>query len=60
MKWQKGYHDERIRDSRQRSTVFHYIQGNAMKHEFVNDMLDWPWTSLHFSHLLDPMEIWLD
>lgn len=57
--WQKGYHDERIRDSRQRGTVAGYIQGNAMKHHLVSDILDWPWTSLHFPQMLDPMEIWL-
>ena len=57
--WQKGYHDERIRDDKQRGAVVGYIQGNAMKHHFVSDSIDWPWTSLHFPNVLDPMEIWL-
>jgi putative transposase len=57
--WQNGFHDERIRDSRQRSETLGYVHGNAMKHGFVTDILDWPWTSLHFPHLLDPMETWL-
>jgi REP element-mobilizing transposase RayT len=60
VKWQKGYHDELIRTSVQRSTALAYVQGNAMKHELVHDILDWPWTSLHFEHLSDPLEVWLD
>lgn len=57
--WQKGYYDERIRDDKQRGTVIGYIQGNAMKHNLVTDITDWPWTSLHFPEMLDPMEVWL-
>lgn len=59
-RWQNGFFDERIQTSDQRATVLAYVQGNAMKHGLVADILDWPWTSLHFQHLLDLMEIWLD
>jgi REP element-mobilizing transposase RayT len=58
--WQPGYHDERIRDSRQRKNAIGYIQYNATRHGLVKNIDDWPWTSLHFSHLLDPMEVWLE
>lgn len=59
-RWQNGFFDERIQTSDQRATALAYVQGNAMKHGLVTDILDWPWTSLHFEHLLDAMEIWLD
>jgi REP element-mobilizing transposase RayT len=58
--WQKSFHDERIRDSQQRSATLAYIQGNAMKHGLVTNITDWPWTSLHFPELLDPMDVWLE
>ncbi len=56
--WQKGFHDERIRDQKQYSTALNYVQGNAMKHGLVSDIIDWPWTSIHFAHAIDPPELW--
>lgn len=58
--WQKGYHDERLRDNEQRTNALRYVTMNPVKHNLVNQIEDWPWTSLHFEHLLDPLEIWLD
>ena len=52
-KWQKGYHDEIIRDLEQMYAAFHYVENNACKHDFVDNINDWPWTSLHFPHLID-------
>ncbi len=49
--WQKGYYDERIRDGRQFTHAMHYVQGNAMRHRLVQDILDWPWSSLLYPHL---------
>jgi putative transposase len=57
--WKKGYHDERIHDGKQRGTVLAYIQGNGMKHGLVDEIWKWPWSSLHFEDVLDPMDIWL-
>lgn len=59
-RWQRSFHDERIRNLAQCSAALAYVQGNAMKHGLTDDLLSWPWTSLHFPELLDPMEIWLD
>lgn len=56
--WQENFYDERIRDGAQRSTALAYVQGNGMKHGLVQNILDWPWTSLHFPSVLDPMDIW--
>ncbi len=58
--WQNGFHDERIRDDRQRSAALAYIQCNGSRHHLVKNAMDWPWTSLHFPHIIDPMDIWLD
>ncbi len=56
--WKKGFYDERIRGNRQQSAAFTYVQGNAMKHGLVSGIQDWPWTSLHFPELIDPLELW--
>lgn len=58
--WQKGYHDELIRSDEQRSSALGYIQGNAMKHKLVKEWIDWPWSSLHYEKILDPMGLWFE
>ncbi len=55
--WQKGFHDERIRDARQRTNALTYIQYNAWKHGMRSYPENWPWSSLHFQHLIDPTNI---
>ena len=57
-RWQAGFYDERIRDERQRSAALHYILGNAVKHKLVKEIMDYPWTSLHFPSLIDPLDLW--
>lgn len=57
--WQKSFYEERIRDGRQCGSVMDYVQRNALRHKLVQESLDWSWTSLHFPHLLDEMEMWL-
>lgn len=56
--WQNGFYDNLIRTNKQCSSALYYVQGNAMKHHLVNEITDWPWTSLHFPKLLHPMELW--
>lgn len=56
--WQENFYDERIRDEKQRSAAVAYVQGNGMKHHLVKEVLDWPWSSLHFPSSLDPMDLW--
>jgi len=50
--WQEGFHDERIWDEDQLRAAQRYVQENAMRHHLVEEPEDWPWTSLHFEHLL--------
>ncbi|MCF7844587.1 MAG: transposase [Kiritimatiellales bacterium] len=59
-RWQKGYHDEEIRDSEQRHNALMYIQNNPIRHEFAEGIDVWRWSSVYFPHLIDPMEIWFD
>ena len=54
--WQKGFHDERIQDDRQRSHAWRYITENALHHGLTENIDDWPWTSVHWEKILDPME----
>ena len=60
IQWQNGFYDERVRDPTQRSNVLSYIKYNAVSHHLVDDIEQWSWSSLHYKHLLDPMEIWFD
>lgn len=50
--WQVGFHDECIRDEGQLRNAQRYVQENAYLHGLVEKPEDWPWTSLHFEHLL--------
>ncbi len=54
--WQKGFHDERIRDDRQKDAAFVYVRGNAAHHGLVSDPADWQWSSLHFFEVVDALE----
>ena len=60
IRWQNGFHDERLRNAEQRTNALRYVTLNPVKHGLVESIKDWPWTSLHFEHLLDPSEIWLE
>jgi putative transposase len=57
MRWQKGFHDERIRDERQRNTALRYVHYNAWRHGLTNKPESWPWSSLHFEHVIDARAI---
>ncbi len=54
--WQKGFYDRHIRTDDQLSSTLFYIQTNALHHQLVSTESDWPWSSIHFSRLLDPMD----
>ncbi len=58
--WQKGYYDERMKSNRQYYTAISYVRGNAARHRLVASAYAWPWTSLHFSELIDVPELWPD
>ncbi|MEK7137131.1 MAG: transposase [Patescibacteria group bacterium] len=51
--WQRGFHDEWIRDEKQFIAAFQYVEENALKHELVENLEDWKWSSLHFPRLID-------
>ena len=50
--WQRGFHDELIRNEKQLEKAQIYVQENAVKHGLVENIEDWPWTSLHFEEVL--------
>tara|TARA_Y100000310_G_C20480812_1_gene714583 strand:- start:26 stop:379 length:354 start_codon:yes stop_codon:yes gene_type:complete len=56
-KWQKGFHDRRIRTHKQYNAVLNYVQHNAFRHGLTGDAYEWPWSSLQFQDLIDPMEV---
>ena len=56
--WQKGYYDEHIKSSQQRSRVTRCIRNNPVNHKFDDDVTKWPWSSLHYQNLMDEMDIW--
>ena len=57
-RWQSGFYDEWIRDERQLSAAIAYVQGNGMKHGLAREIEEWPWSSLHYQELMDPLDIW--
>ena len=58
--WHAGFYDRHILTSGQRAACLNYINCNAINHGLVREPHHWPWTSLHYEHLLDPMEMWLE
>ncbi|OGJ62274.1 hypothetical protein A3A67_01935 [Candidatus Peribacteria bacterium RIFCSPLOWO2_01_FULL_51_18] len=58
--WRDGFFDEHIQTGKQLGAAISYVQRNAAKHRIVTNMMEWPWTSINFPTLLDPIEMWLD
>lgn len=58
--WQSGFYDEHILTNKQRGRAIRYVHNNAFGHKLVSNPSDWPWTSLNFENLVDPLDIWLD
>jgi REP-associated tyrosine transposase len=54
--WQPRYWEHRIRSENERNAYRDYIHLNPVKHGYVDDPLDWPWSSVHH-HL---RQDWLD
>lgn len=57
-RWQEGFYDELIRDERQQSAAIAYVHGNGAKHGLAKEIEDWPWSSLRFQKLMDPLDLW--
>jgi putative transposase len=47
--WYK-FADTFIRNSAHLHTTFNYIHYNPVKHGYVSDPFDWPWSSIHIYH----------
>ncbi len=45
--WQPRYWEHRIRDEKEQYVYRDYIHLNPVKHGYVRDPLDWPWSSVH-------------
>lgn len=45
--WQRRYWERCIRDERDYLNHIEYIHQNPVKHEYVQDALDWPYSSVH-------------
>ena len=45
--WQDGYHDTRIRSTKQFFHVRNYIRKNPISAELVETAEDWDWSSWH-------------
>ena len=59
--WQDGYHDTRIRSSKQFQYVLDYIENNPVKKELVNSISLWKWSSANpeFKELLTRPWPWM-
>ncbi len=45
--WQTSFYDHIIRDETDLKNHYNYIQFNPVKHGYVNNPEDWPWSSYH-------------
>ncbi len=45
--WQPRYWEHRVRDENEMYAYRDYIHLNPVKHGYVRDPLDWPWSSVH-------------
>ena len=45
--WQRRYWEHRIRDDRDFARHVDYIHYNPLKHGYVQQVRDWPWSSFH-------------
>lgn len=54
--WQHGFHAQRIAQDKIFKRSMQYVEVNAKRHGLVQYPRDWPWTSLHFGRVMDPME----
>ena len=55
--WYK-FVDRYIRDDRHLRVAFNYIHHNSVKHGYVSDLYDWPWSSLYM-YYEDKGQSWL-
>ncbi|NOS67857.1 MAG: hypothetical protein HOO67_05860 [Candidatus Peribacteraceae bacterium] len=51
--WQHGFHAQRIVQPGHYEQTIQYVERNASHHGLVRTAKEWPWTSLHFGHLMD-------
>ena len=52
--WQKGFHTHYLEQSFY--NALNYVHYNAFRHHLVEDPLDWPWSSLVRTEILDGFE----
>ena len=50
--WQHGFDSRGIGTDAGMNSAINYVESNAARHRLVRHSIDWPWTSLHFPHLL--------
>ncbi len=45
--WQRRFYEHRIRDNKDLENHINYIHYNPVKHGYVKNVLDWPWSTIH-------------
>ena len=45
--WQRSFYDRGIRDEQDLENHFQYVHWNPVKHGYVQNPWDWPWSSYH-------------
>ena len=54
--WQHSFHVRGLSGDRLIANALLYVQHNALRHRLADEPNVWPWTSLNYPYLLDPME----
>ncbi len=55
IRWQHSFHLRALTGDRAITAALAYVQHNAVHHHLVDDTTNWPWSSVHYPHLVDPM-----
>ncbi len=45
--WQRRFWEHLVRDEGEKFAIRDYIHLNPVKHGYVNDPTEWPWSSVH-------------
>jgi hypothetical protein len=53
--WEEGFFEDSLRDSKGLSAAIVYVQHAVMDHGLVREIMNWPWTSLRHTSILDSL-----
>jgi len=56
--WQRRFWERHVRNAEEFAACVRYCHDNPVKHGFVADPKDWPWSSMHHERRFHPADVW--